>query len=115
MRDHTCDRKRKTAKVIDDPDGDQEITRIFPTCSFCGVPQVFEHGPNHVALASLHGRDIGTARNALPPCRADSPDEMTGAVETAELGLVRITFAKTRAAHHRSRSWFWVPDRAERG
>jgi hypothetical protein len=40
VRDHTCDRKGPPAKVIDDPDGDQEITCIYPTCSVCGKPQL---------------------------------------------------------------------------
>ena len=40
MSDHTCDRKGPPAKVIDES-GDEPITCIYPTCSVCGVPQVF--------------------------------------------------------------------------
>ena len=55
-RDHTCDRKGPPAKVIDDPDG-ESITRIYPTCSACGVPQVFtdeERAAPRRATATLH-------------------------------------------------------------
>ena len=38
---HTCDRKGPPAKVIDES-GDEPITCIYPTCSVCGVPQVFD-------------------------------------------------------------------------
>ena len=43
--DHTCDRKGRPAKVIDDS-GEESLTRIYPTCSeeyleFC---QVAPHG-----------------------------------------------------------------------
>jgi len=41
VSDHTCDRKGPPAKVIDES-GDEPITRIYPTCSMCGKPQVFE-------------------------------------------------------------------------
>ena len=41
MSDHTCDRKGPPAKVIDES-GDEPITSIYPTCSVCGVPQVFD-------------------------------------------------------------------------
>jgi len=41
MSDHTCDRKGPPAKVIDES-GDEPITCIYPTCSVCGVPQVFD-------------------------------------------------------------------------
>jgi cation diffusion facilitator CzcD-associated flavoprotein CzcO len=43
MRDHTCDRKGPPAKVIDES-GDEATTYIYPTCSVCGVPQVFDIG-----------------------------------------------------------------------
>ena len=43
MSDHTCDRKGPPAKVIDES-GDEPITCIYPTCSVCGVPQVFDVG-----------------------------------------------------------------------
>jgi hypothetical protein len=42
---HVCDRKGPPAKVIDDPDG-ESITRIYPTCSVCGKPQVFPPQPS---------------------------------------------------------------------
>ena len=40
MKKHTCDRKGPPAKVIDES-CDKPITRIYPTRSVCGVPQVF--------------------------------------------------------------------------
>jgi hypothetical protein len=40
VSDHTCDRKGPPAKVIDES-YDPPITCIYPTCSVCGVPQVF--------------------------------------------------------------------------
>ena len=40
MRDHTCDRKGPPAKV--DESGDEPIARIYPACSVCGVPQMFD-------------------------------------------------------------------------
>jgi len=39
--DHTCNRKGPPEKLIDES-GDEPITRIYPTCSVCGVPQVFD-------------------------------------------------------------------------
>ena len=41
MSDHTCNRKGPPAKVIDES-GAEPITGIYPTCSVCGVPQVFD-------------------------------------------------------------------------
>ena len=59
VRDHTCDRKGPPAKVIDDPDG-ESITRIFPTCSVCGVPQMFREpqagGRSFVTLVARRSR-----------------------------------------------------------
>jgi hypothetical protein len=41
VSEHTCDRKGLPAQVIDES-GDEPITHIYPTCSVCGKPQVFE-------------------------------------------------------------------------
>lgn len=65
-----------------------------------------------IALSQLRGADIAKARNALPPCRPDSPDTCKGAVET-ELGLVCVTFVKVRGQTGKKRSCFWVPESAE--
>lgn len=64
-------------------------------------------------LAKLRGQDIGAARNSLPACREDSPDECRAGVEVPELGLVCVTFRKQRSQHHRTIRWFWVPVSAE--
>lgn len=39
LSEHTCDRKGPPEKVIDES-GDEPITRVYPTCSECGKPQV---------------------------------------------------------------------------
>jgi hypothetical protein len=41
VNEHTCDRKGPPAKVVDES-GDEPITCIYPTCSVCGMPQVFD-------------------------------------------------------------------------
>jgi hypothetical protein len=51
---HTCDRKGPPEKVIDES-GDEPITRIYPTCSVCGVPQVFERTASARAIEALIG------------------------------------------------------------
>jgi hypothetical protein len=66
-----------------------------------------------IPLSKLPGAYIGRARNTLPACRQDSPDQSTAAIEIPDFGLVRITFTKQRNVHHRSRAWFWSPLSAE--
>lgn len=56
MSDHVCDRKGPRAKVVDES-GDAPITRIYPTCSLCGMPQIrLEHA---VARAVGERRVLG--------------------------------------------------------
>lgn len=65
-----------------------------------------------IPLSQLRGADIAKARNSLPACRADSPDECTAGVET-DRGLVCITFAKMRGQKGKTVAWFWAPEKAE--
>lgn len=54
MTDHTCDRKGSPGKVVNEA-GDGPMTGLYPTCSVCGVPQVFE----------LHAEHSDTLEDAL--------------------------------------------------
>ena len=63
-------------------------------------------------LPKLRGEDIAKANKSLPPCREDSPETMTAAVEVPHYGLVVITFSKFRQRFHKSRRWFWVAESA---
>jgi hypothetical protein len=53
VNDHTC----PPAKVIDDPDG-ASITRVYPTRSVCGMPQVFDkpRAPDHTTRVNWNAR-----------------------------------------------------------
>jgi hypothetical protein len=51
----------------------------------------------------------------LPPdCRQDLQKSATGVVKTSDLGLVRVTFEKFKAAHRRTMRRVSVPRLAER-
>lgn len=107
--EHTCDAKGRPEKVVDES-GDEPLTGIYPTCSVCGKPQVFEE-----LLAKVRGVDIGAARNSLPACHRDSPDTLTAGVETPDHGLVLVTFEKLRMQHRKNVRWAWAPVSARRG
>jgi hypothetical protein len=44
LKPHVCDARGLPAKVVAESDG-AAITRIYPTCSTCGKPQVFDSRP----------------------------------------------------------------------
>ena len=63
MNDHTCDRKGPPDRFID-KSGDEPITRIYiyPTCSVCGKPQVFNARAEQIiaklSLLSAEDREL---------------------------------------------------------
>ena len=69
--------------------------------------------PTPIDLSRLPTGSISSAKNALPVCREDSPERVTGSVEVPRLGLVSITFTKFKHTFHRSRRYFWNPEKAE--
>lgn len=109
MANHLCDSHGPRAPVVDES-GARPLTLEFPTCSVCGVPQVFG-----TLLSRLDGADLAKARAALPPCHRDSPETMHAGVETEKYGLVIVRFRKFKHAHHKTRLWSWVAEEAKLG
>jgi len=65
-------------------------------------------------LHRILGADVARAQLTLPPAESSRASTLDAAIDVAELGRVRLTFARIEHKRHRSRRVFWVADRAMR-
>lgn len=81
---------------------DAELERCAP----CGVPENI--------LRFLRADQLSPAVAALPPCDAAAPRTTDVVLTIAELGRVRVTFARFEHRRGKLHRRFWTPERAER-
>jgi len=70
--------------------------------------------PGDNLLHRIRGADVARAQLTLAPAESSRASTVDAVIEVADIGAVRVTFARVLRKRHRTRRAFWVADRAVR-